>query len=215
MIIIGAKGFAKEVLEVLHQLENLENVAFFDDVSNDIPNFLYDRFLVLKTDDAVRRYFNKYGPDFVLGLGGPILRKRLATRFELLGGVLVSSISPYARIGSYGNNILEGANIMTGTVITNDVSIGKGVLINLSCTIGHDVEIGDFVEICPDVNISGNCLIGSYSFIGTNSTILPGVQIGKNVIIGAGSVVSKNIPDNSLALGVPAKIIKELESIDL
>lgn len=141
------------------------------------------------------------------------MRYKLYQKFIGLGGIFCSSISPLARIGHFGNMIGKGSNIMTNTVITNDVSIGKGVLINLSCTIGHDSIIEDFVEICPDVNISGNCFIGGFSFIGTNSTILPNVKIGKNVIIGAGSVVTKDIPDNSLALGIPAKVIKELEAL--
>ena len=98
---------------------------------------------------------------------------------------------------------------MSNVIITSDVKIGKGVLINLSCTIGHDTVIEDFVELCPSVNVSGNCTIGSFSFIGTNAVILPNINIGKNVIIGAGSVVTKHIPDNAVAFGIPAKIVKD------
>jgi acetyltransferase-like isoleucine patch superfamily enzyme len=60
----------------------------------------------------------------------------------------------------------------------------------------------------------GRSIINSFSQIGANSTILPDVKIGKNVVIGAGSVVTKNIPDNCMALGVPAKIIKELNPLE-
>ena len=48
-------------------------------------------------------------------------------------------------------------------------------------------------------------------WIGGNVTILPGITIGNNVVIGAGAVVTKDIPDNSLALGVPAKVVREIE----
>ena len=75
--------------------------------------------------------------------------------------------------------------------------------------------IGDFVELSPNVTILGNVSIGSFTQIGANSTILPNIKIGENVIIGAGSVVTKDIPDNSLAYGVPSKIIKFLEPLDL
>ena len=104
---------------------------------------------------------------------------------------------------------------MTGSVITNDVKIENGVLINLNCTIGHDSHIGSFVEMSPGVHISGNCVVGDYSVLGTNSTVLPKISIGKNVIVGAGSVVTKNIPDNSLVVGIPAKVIKELNPLNL
>jgi len=68
----------------------------------------------------------------------------------------------------------------------------------------------DFVEISPSVTILGGCIIDSYSQIGVNTTILPDIKIEKNVIIGAGSVVTTDIPDNCVAIGIPARIIKEL-----
>ncbi len=49
--------------------------------------------------------------------------------------------------------------------------------------------------------------VGSHVFIGVNSIIMPGVSIGSNVVIGAGSVVTKDIPDHSVAIGVPAKVV--------
>ncbi|MEJ7556727.1 MAG: acetyltransferase [Pedobacter sp.] len=213
MLIVGASGFAKEVLEVFHQLNQLEVIAFYDDLTSNGPNTLFGNYQILKAEDEASRFFKQFGFEFTLGVGNPHLRFSLCQKFEKIGGILTSSISPFSRIGHYGTLIGNGANIMTNTVITNDVTIGKGVLINLSCTVGHDVKIGNFVELCPDVNVSGSCIIGDYSFIGTNTTVLPGKVIGKNVIIGAGSLVSKNIPDNCLALGSPAKIIKELDPI--
>lgn len=215
MLIIGAKGFAKEVLEVLHQNNQSENIAFYDDVNHDIGDFLYDKFPILKNENQVKDFFNKSGNAFTIGIGNPHLRYKLYTKFKDLGGAFTSTISPFTKIGNFGNKIAEGSNIMTSSILTNDITIEKGVLINLLCTIGHDTIIEKFVELCPNVNISGNCFIGAYSFIGTNATVLPNLKIGKNVIIGAGSVVTKDIPDNVMAVGIPAKMIKELEPINL
>lgn len=171
---------------------------------------LYDKFPVLKTKEAARNYFKEFDKRFTIGIGNPILRKNMNTVFSDLGGILTSTISPFANIGNFGNELGEGCNIMTGTVITNDIKIGKGVLINLNCTIGHDTPVGDFVEMSPGVHISGNCKIGDFSILGTNSTVLPKVTIGKNVVVGAGCVVTKDVPDNSLVVGVPGKVVKEL-----
>ena len=214
MLIVGAKGFAKEVLEVLHQLNQLDHLVFYDDVNEDTPAFLYEKFPVLRNKEAAAHYFKIVDSRFTIGIGNPALRKKLALEFEAVGGVFTSTISPLAQIGHYGNTIGSGSNIMTGTVLTNDVKIGEGVLINLNCTVGHDSTIGDFVEMSPGVHISGNCKIGSYSNIGTNATILPKVTIGENVIIGAGSVVTKDIPDNCLVVGIPATIKKELPELN-
>lgn len=214
MLVIGAKGFAKEVLEVVHQLNQLENLVFYDDVNNNIPGKLFGQFPILRTIQEASNYFKTIDNRFTIGIGNPVLRKQLYDKFTAIGGEFTSVISPLATIGNYGNRIESGCNIMTGTVITSDIYIKKGCLINLNCTIGHDCTLGAFVELSPGVHISGNCAIGDYSVFGTNATILPNITIGKNVIIGAGSVVTKDIPDNCLVVGIPGKIIKELTPLE-
>ena len=214
MIIVGAKGFAKEILEVLHQNNQIENLAFFDDVNIDLNGKLFGEFPILKSLNDVAEYFQIIDNRFTIGIGNPVLRKKLFDKFTDLGGQFTSTISPFAKIGNYGNKIEDGCNIMTGTVITADVLIKTGALINLNCTIGHDSIIGKFVELSPGVHISGNCEIGNYSILGTNSTVLPKVSIGTNVTIGAGSVVTKNVPDNSLVVGIPGKIIRVFDNLE-
>lgn len=210
MLIVGAKGFAKEVLEVLHQLDDLHELVFYDDVNSDIPDKLYNRFPVLKSLDQAKDYFQSVDKRFTIGIGNPVLRKKLLDTFSSLGGEITSTISPKASIGHFGNTVGDGSNIMTGSVLTNDIQIGEGTLINLNCTVGHDCIIGAFVEMSPGVHISGNCIVGDFSVLGTNATVLPKITIGKNVIVGAGSVVTKDLPDNCVAVGVPAKVIKDL-----
>lgn len=206
MLIIGAKGFAKNVLEILVKNDFQDEIFFYDDVSSDIGDSLYGKFPIIKTFDNAKSYLEK-DPEFTIGVGGPIIRRRLYEKFSNIGGVFKSTISTKAYLGSFNVIIRQGANISFGVIINNDVIIGKGSLININATIGHDCKIGDFTEICPNVSISGNCDIGQNVFIGSNATIAPKVKIGDNVIIGAGSVVLKDIPNNSKVFGIPAEIV--------
>ncbi len=215
MLIVGAKGFAKEVLEVIWQNEQNEAIAFFDNVSPNIEDKLFGRFRVLRTFEQVSAFFSETGdPRVALGIGGPRARYILYQKFQKLSAQFPSAISPFARIGHFDATIGEACNIMTGVVITNSIQIGKGVLLNLNCTIGHDTVIGDFVEMSPGTAVSGRCHIGRFSVLGTNSIVIPDVTIGENVVVGAGAVVTKDVPPNSLVVGMPAVIKKELPPLD-
>lgn len=209
MIIVGAKGLAKELLGILADRDALANLHFFDDVSPDAPEHLFGSFPVLRTFDQVRDVFRQTRDNsFALGLGNPFLRKKLADRFLELGGVLTSVVSPTASLGRFDVRIGPGSCILPGVVITASVSLGEGCLVNPNATISHDCSIGKFVEISPGANVTGNCTIGDYSFIGSNAVVLPRVNIGTQVIVGAGAAVTKDVPDHCVVAGVPAVVKK-------
>ena len=85
----------------------------------------------------------------------------------------------------------------------NNVHITEGVRF-----ITHDGGTLLYRDKVPDLEITKPIKVGDNVYIGNNVILLPGVTIGNNVIIGAGAVVSKDIPDNSVAVGVPARVIK-------
>ena len=144
------------------------------------------------------------------------------------------SIGPFAVIGDIGiskNNFKDGIEntahignciIKKGTRIGAHTHIARAVLgntvIDENCilahnvSVGHGCKIGKRVCICPGVVISGSCTVGNDTWIAPNVTINEGINIGSNCFIGSGSVVTKDIPDNRLAYGVPAKL--EMEYVD-
>lgn len=211
MLIVGAKGFAKEVLEILHQNGETENLCFYDDINTDVPEKLYGIFPVLKNLEEAKKYFKNIDCHFTLGIGNPELRFKLFQKFTDLGGKFISTVSKNAEIGHFGIQIAEGCNILAGVKVSNDVTIGVGTMIYYNSIITHDVIIGKFCEISPDVTLLGKCVIGDNCQLGAGSIILPNIKIGNNVIIGSGAVVSKDLPDNCVAVGVPAKVIREIE----
>jgi sugar O-acyltransferase (sialic acid O-acetyltransferase NeuD family) len=204
MLIVGAGGVAKEVLEIYHQLGIDKELYFYDDVSNIKDEKVFNRFNILTAmEQAVQLFI--IDNRFTIAVGKPAFRFLLYNKFTAAGGKCLSAISPLAHIGHYEIEIGNGTIIMAGTVITTNVKIGIGCLINPNCTISHDCIIGDFVEISPGVSITGKCTIGNNCSIGTGAVILPGVTIGNNVVVGAGAVVTKDVVENSTVVGVPAK----------
>ena len=214
MLVIGAKGFAKEVLEILHSLDSLNDISFYDDVNADIGDFIYNKFPILKSEKEAQEFLISTNTTFTLGIGNPVLRYKLYKKFKHLGGEFSSTISPFSLMGNYQVEIGTGTNILPSVTISNSVVIGKGCLIYSGVTITHDCQIQKFVEISPNATLLGNVRVGAFCHIGASATILPKLTIGKNVIVGAGAVVTKDIPDNSMVVGVPAKVIKELEPVD-
>ena len=89
------------------------------------------------------------------------------------------------------------------------ITLGKNVYITDGVKfITHDGSTLIYRQYSPDLEITKPIVVGNDVFIGNNVILLPGVTIGNNVVIGAGAVVSRDIPDNSLAVGVPAKVVK-------
>lgn len=204
MLIIGARGHAKEILDVLEYNLEYNEINFFDDINSDIPDKLFNQFPVLKNDtDVINLFVNK--PHFILGLGGPYIRAAMCAKMEALGGTLVSVISTTSIIGKHNVVLGSGVNVMHNVLVSSNVIIGKGGLLNAHCLIHHDVEIGDFCEISPAAVITGEVKIGNFVSIGSGAIIKPKIKIGNNVIIGAGAVVTKDIKNNEIVVGVPAK----------
>lgn len=210
MLIVGAKGFAKEVLEILHQNGETENLCFYDDINTDVPEKLYGIFPVLKNLEEAKKYFKNIDCHFTLGIGNPELRFKLFQKFTDLGGKFISTVSKNAEIGHFGIQIAEGCNILAGVKVSNDVTIGVGTMIYYNSIITHDVIIGKFCEISPDVKLLGRCKIEDFVKIGSGAVILPDVEIGKFAIVAAGSVVRNNVPNNVMVAGIPAQIKKML-----
>jgi sugar O-acyltransferase (sialic acid O-acetyltransferase NeuD family) len=152
-------------------------------------------------------YNSNFVPDAcaIIAIGDNALRKKvsLKTRHRFANAVHPAAIiSPTVTYGL-------GCMILHGTIIQAQSEIGNHVIINTGARIDHDCKIGDFVHIAPAAVLCGTVEIGEGAFVGAGSIIIPGKKIGAWTTVGAGSVVIDDIPAHSVAVGNPARVIKQ------
>lgn len=135
-------------------------------------------------------------------------RDRYIQSVREMGFQFATLIHPTATV-SRKSSLDEGTSLNIGGIVAGFTRIGRYVQINRGVTIGHHTVIEDYVTIQPGVNIAGNCHIGPQTYIGIGTTVVDGIRIGARSVVGAGAVVTKDLPDRVLAVGVPAKVVKE------
>ena len=148
---------------------------------------------------------------FIIGIGDIKVGKKIKERFNDIE--YINLIHPFATLGYRQKEDVEkkkGNVIFGGVKISNSVSLGNFGIYYYNSTIGHDCIMEDFVTICPGANISGNVKLCEGAFIGANACVLQGnftdkKIIGRNSVVGAGAVVTKNIAENIIVKGIPAK----------
>jgi len=148
--------------------------------------------------------------------------KTLKTKLKLGKGAFLRSGTALYRGSEIGDNVVIGVNsyLGPGNKIGNNVRIHTGVFLE-NVTLEDNVIIGPGVIFINDpyppckqcTQIVGGAHVAKNAVIGANASILAGIQIGANALVGAGSVVTKNIPANSVVAGNPAKVINKTSKL--
>lgn len=206
LYIIGAGGFGREVawlVERINEVNPTWNIKGFIDDNESLWGTKEDAYNVVGGCDYLKTLGDVYA---VCAVGSAKVRKIIIGKLKDSNVKFATVIDP-AAIVSNRVEIGEGTIICAGTIITVDIKIGKHVIINLNCTLGHDDVIADYVTVYPSVNISGNVTVGECSELGTGMQIIQGKNIAPNTIIGAGAVVVKDLNESGTYVGSPAKKI--------
>lgn len=208
LIVFGAGGHGKVVVEAA-----LLSGWRVGCVLDDSPKRCEVLGVVVRRRDLSNRLVER-GACFIVAVGDNPSRARIFNQLIQKGlepAVVThpaAVVSAHARLG-WGTFVGAGAAVMVGT------RVGKDVIVNTAASVDHDCEIGDHVHIGPGVRLAGEVTIGAFAMLGTGAIVLPQIRVGQHCVVGAGAVVTRDLPEYSLALGVPARIVRRLFNRDV
>ncbi len=201
VVLVGYSGHAYVIAEAL--IENNFNIVGYTELC-ELEYNPFDLPYLGNEQGYMFDEFNK-GYFFVVAIGNNRLRNKASNFIREKGGVIINVIHPNSSI-SKSAHLGQGIFIAKNVAVNPLCKIEDNVIINTSASIDHECTIMAGVHIAPGAVLLGNVSVAKSSFVGANSVIKQGVKVGENVVIGAGSVVLKDVPDNSVVYGNPAKV---------
>jgi sugar O-acyltransferase (sialic acid O-acetyltransferase NeuD family) len=204
IVIVGAGGFGREVLDIIEATNRVaptwDFLGFLDDGEPD-------------EELLARRGAKHLGPtdrladidaQYVIGVGSGEVRARIDAQATSFGRQAATIIHPAAIFGS-DIEVGEGSVVCALACLTTNVRLGRHLQINLGCTVGHDAVLEDYVTLFPGASISGNVTLGEGTSVGTRAAVLPGINVGAGASLGAGAVVVGSVLSGMTVVGVPAR----------
>lgn len=206
--IYGSGGLGREVLELSNQINAIlhkwDDIIFIDDTKTE---GLFKNHKIYPFEEILKNYKHN-DVEITIAIGEPDARKKLWNKISEYKYSFATLIHPNVYI-TENTKIGYGTTICSGAYISCDVEICENVYIQPQVCIGHDCKIGKHSVLSPSVALAGNCNIGEGVYIAMSVPVKEKVNIGSESIIGMGSVVIRDIPDNVIALGNPARVMKK------
>ncbi|MEY4702801.1 MAG: hypothetical protein RIR96_698 [Bacteroidota bacterium] len=209
LIIIGSSGHAKVVLDIFEKMNQYEFIGFIDSHKQAGEKIL--GFPVLGNEEILREHSPNSTMLFI-AIGDNWTRQKVKERISENHPLFsyANAIHPSAQIGMEVT-LGQGTAIMAGAIVNPCCSIGSFCLINTRASLDHDSQMGDYSSLAPGVTTGGNVRIGASTAVGIGANIMHGVTLGEHVVVGGHSFVNKNIGDQVVCYGTPAKIIRNRE----
>ena len=211
IVIVGAGGFAREVNWLIKDI-NAFSPSF------DCLGYIVSDLGKIGEHDSSERLLGDFSwldanrtqvDCLAMGIGNPASKLNIAKQLAALVPNIEwpSLVHPRSMMDRESCCIKEGVVICAGVIATVGVTFLEFAMVNLSCTIGHEAQIGRGCVLNPSVNISGGVRLGDGVLVGTGAQILQYLKVGNGATIGAGSVVTRVVEDGQLVVGIPAKPI--------
>lgn len=208
VVLIGSGQHARVVMYNMKEQGKYEVACFLDSDASKVGQE-YEGYLIEGTYEDSERIREKYKTNkFFIAFGNMKYRKKVFEDFIAKGWEAVNIIHPDAVV-SREAKLGQGVLIECGCLITPNPIIGNNVVVNTGSQVNHDNIVENHVYMASGIVLSGGVTIKENSLIDDGVVVTLGKTVGKNCIVGAGAIVTSDIEDNSVAYGVPAKVIRK------
>jgi UDP-perosamine 4-acetyltransferase len=207
--VVGASQGGQVLYEYLRQLPEFDVLGFVEDAPGLVGTQVRGLPVWSGADLKALRGHGVEG--LTTHIGHKDRRLALLQRARAAGLPMINLIHPHSYV-SPSVIMGEGNLIKAGAVVDSEVHIGDCCIIDNGVILPHHNRIGDGCHLAPGVSFGGDCEVGDRTVIGIGAAISPRLRIGSNVIVGPGAVVVRDVPDNVVVEGRPARIVGELKS---
>jgi sugar O-acyltransferase (sialic acid O-acetyltransferase NeuD family) len=206
--VYGSNGAGHEIMELAEELNRLNHrwkqIIYIDDIKK---QGMYRDHILMDLSQVIAEY-PKYDVEVIIATGEPFFREMMAQKIYDAGFKLAKLISPTAVVSDRAH-IADGVIIMHGCVISCDAVLEENIYLNYYVLIAHDSSVGKNSVLSSKSITGGHVRIGHSTYIAQGVQIRDRINIGSNTIIGMGSVVLRDISDGVIAMGTPARAMKE------
>lgn len=208
VVVLGAGGHARVLIEILRLQGGVELVGILDP---DVQRWSTDLqgVSIRGGDDLLPALVAAGATHFALGVAGVgpnPARAKLHDTACRQGLRPLAAIHPAAMVSSHAE-VGAGAQLFPAAIVNAGARIGICAIVNSGAIVEHDAVVGDFAHVASGACLAGGVFVGAGAFIGAGATVIQGVRIGAGALVAAGAVVIRDVPKNTLVVGVPARIL--------
>jgi len=223
IVIIGGKAGSKIVYDILKERYEVkkpgfmgkEDIKFMNNyLSPDIQKRHNFKIAGSYLEQENIELLKEKNTDYFVATGDNYQRDIITDELiNLTGKKPINAIHRTAMI-SEDVTIGTGNLINAGVIINNDAEICDGTIINSGAILEHDTLLKDYCQVSPGCVLAGYVTVGKYAFVGAGTSIIPHIHIGESAVVAAGSAVTRSVKSNIMVAGCPAEFKKEVKNAD-
>jgi sugar O-acyltransferase (sialic acid O-acetyltransferase NeuD family) len=220
LVVAGAGGFGREALDVAEAMNAAAASpvwTILGVVDDGITDINLERLAARAVPflGTIDEFLQEQGATaaYVVGIGSPHVRRRVATRFDDAGLSPATLVHPSVTCGAV-SVFGPGTVVCAGVTISTNVRFGRHVHVNPNATIGHDTVIDDYVSINPLAGVSGDCVIESGVLIGVGGIVMNGLRVGHGATLGGAACAVRDVDPGTTVVGVPARPLAQRPTHD-